>query len=327
MEESDLIERGGRLGRELPGWLAGALVVGTFAAVLWFEIKRPLRHQSQSKLTRDGRNLAMAAMSGTAISVLEKPLVRRLSQMVHRRSWGLVKLFRLPGWVEVALAVVLLDYTLYVWHILTHKAPFLARFHRVHHADLDMDASTAVRFHFGEMILSVPWRAAQVVSIGAAPLSLSTWQTLTTMAILFHHSNWRLPYGIERWLCRLIVTPRMHGIHHSIIMDETDANWATIFSFPDFLHRTIRLNVPQQKLIIGLPVLRSENELSFRKLIPMPITAGHPAAQRPMELMSREEPLELPNTVLADGMEPTPRVLSDAQQSAMAHPGREPVGG
>ena len=113
------------------------------------------------------------------------------------------------------------------------------------------------------------------------------------------------------------VTPRMHGIHHSIIMEETDANWSTIFSFPDFVHRTIRLNVPQQKLIMGLPVIRSENELTFGKLIPMPIAAGHPAAQRPMELMRREEPLELRNTVLADGWNDRPaaqrRVLERAK--------------
>jgi sterol desaturase/sphingolipid hydroxylase (fatty acid hydroxylase superfamily) len=223
--------------------------------------------------------------------------------MVRQRGWGLVTRLKLPVWVEVVSAVVLLDYTLYIWHVLTHKVPLLARFHRVHHADLDMDASTALRFHFGEMILSVPWRAAQVVAVGAAPLSLSTWQTLTTMAILFHHSNWRLPYGIERWLCRLIVTPRTHGIHHSIIMEETDANWSTIFSFPDYLHRTTRLNVPQEKLILGLPVIHSENALTFGKLIAMPITAGHPAAQRPTELTRREEPLDLCKTVLADGME------------------------
>jgi sterol desaturase/sphingolipid hydroxylase (fatty acid hydroxylase superfamily) len=291
------------LGRELPGWLAGALVLGTFAAVLWFETKRPLRKQTQKKLKRDTRNLALAAVSAMAIGLFEKPIVRRLSRMVQKKGCGLVKQLRLPAWAEVGLAVVLLDYTLYVWHVLTHKAPLLARFHRVHHADLDMDASTAVRFHFGEMILSVPWRAAQVVAVGAAPLSLSIWQTMTTMAILFHHSNWRLPYAIERWLCRLIVTPRMHGIHHSIIMEETDANWSTIFSFPDFLHRTIRLNVPQRKLVIGLPVPRDENELTFGKLIPMPITAGSPTAQRPAESMRRDEPLELPNAVLADGME------------------------
>jgi hypothetical protein len=164
-----------------------------------------------------------------------------------------------------------------------------------------MDASTAVRFHFGEMILSIPWRAAQIVVIGAAPLSLSLWQTLTTMAIVFHHSNWRLPYGVERWLCRVIVTPRMHGIHHSIIMEETDANWSTIFAFPDFLHRTVRLNVPQQKLIIGVPIPHGENRLTLGRLISMPITAGHPELQRPAELMRRKEPLEFAVTALADG--------------------------
>jgi sterol desaturase/sphingolipid hydroxylase (fatty acid hydroxylase superfamily) len=310
MNDSHFTAQKGRLERELPGWLAGALVLGTFAAVLWFEIRHPLRQQARSKLKRDTRNLAMAATSATAISVFEKPIVSRLSQLVHQRGWGLVKLFRLPVWAELGSAIVLLDYTLYIWHVLTHKAPFLPCFHRVHHADLDMDASTALRFHFGEMILSVPWRAAQVLAVGAAPLSLSMWQTLTTMAILFHHSNWRLPYEIERWLCRLIVTPRMHGIHHSIITEETDSNWSTIFSFPDFLHRTIRLNVPQQKIIIGLPVLRDESELNFGKLIAMPISTGHPAAQRPTELMKRKEALELPDTVLADELEGSKQLSS-----------------
>jgi sterol desaturase/sphingolipid hydroxylase (fatty acid hydroxylase superfamily) len=303
-----------RLGRELSGWFAGALVLGTFAAVLWFEIRRPLRQQTQSKLKRDARNLAMAALSATAIGALEKPLVRRLSQAVHKRGRGLVKLIKLPVWAEVGLAIVLLDYTLYLWHVLTHKASWLARFHRVHHADLDMDASTALRFHFGEMILSVPWRAGQVVAVGAAPFSLSTWQTLTTMAILFHHSNWRLPYRVERWLCRLIVTPRMHGIHHSVILEETDANWSTLFSFPDFLHRTIRLNVPQNTLLIGLPVPRGEKQLTFGKLIAMPITAGQPAAQRPVELTRREETSGLPTGILADDIEPTAGRLSDGRR-------------
>lgn len=292
-----------RLDQPLPGWLSAAMVLGTLAAVMWFEIKRPLRRQKHGKTSRDTRNLAMAAMSAAAISALEAPLVHRLSQMVHRRGWGIVKILRLPRWAEIGSAVVLMDYTLYLWHVLTHKAPPLARFHRVHHADLDMDASTAVRFHFGEMILSIPWRAAQVVLIGAAPRSLSTWQTLTTMAILFHHSNSRLPYAVERWLCRVIVTPRMHGIHHSIILEETDANWGTIFSLPDFLHGTIRLNVPQERVVIGLPLFQSEDELTLTKLIPMPLTAGDPDKQYPAEFLKRDEPQEVPKTVLADGTE------------------------
>jgi sterol desaturase/sphingolipid hydroxylase (fatty acid hydroxylase superfamily) len=138
--------------------------------------------------------------------------------------------------------------------------------------------------------------------IGTAPLSLSLWQTLTTMAILFHHSNCRLPYRVERRLCRIIVTPRMHGIHHSTILEEMDANWATIFSFPDFLHRTIRLNVPQENVLIGLPVLRKERDLTLAKLIVMPFTAAA-RARHPAEAIERRKAPPLPRTVLADGTE------------------------
>src|SRR5205823_4105111 len=129
---------------------------------------------------------------------------------------------------------------LWVWHVLTHKVPFLWRFHGVHHADRDLDASTALRFHCVEMALSVPWRAAQVVLVGAGPLSLSTWQTLTILAIMFHHSNVALPIALERRLSRVLMTPRLHGIHHSIVRAETDSNWGTILSLPDYLHGTVR---------------------------------------------------------------------------------------
>lgn len=305
-----------QLAHELPAWLSGAMVLGAAAAVLWLEIRRPLRRQHHNKARRDMRNLAMAAMSAAAISKLESPLVRGLSHTVHRRGWGMAKALGLPDWLEVGVAIALMDYTLYVWHVLTHKAPFLARFHRVHHADLDMDASTAIRFHFGEMILSVPWRAAQVVLIGTAPLSLSMWQTLTTMAILFHHSNSRLPHRIEKWLCRIVVTPRMHGIHHSVILEETDANWGTIFAWPDYLHRTIRLNVPQEKLVLGIPVIRSEDDLTLPKLVAMPVTAGEPDWQRPPELNRRNELLELPRTALANGAEPTTLRVSEPENPA-----------
>lgn len=264
------------LGRELPGRLAGGLVLAAFAAVLVFEWKRPLRRRTQGQARRNARNIGMAALSAAAVALAEKPVAGLLSRRVHARGLGLVPRLGLPAWAEVALSVVLMDYTLYLWHILTHKAPPLARFHRVHHSDLDMDATTAVRFHFGEMILSVPWRAAQITLIGAAPLSLSIWTTLTTMAILFHHSNTRLPRGFERALGRLVVTPRMHGIHHSIVQDETDANWSTIFSWPDRFHGTARLDVPQDALTIGIPAIRDPRLLTLPKLLAMPLAAGPP---------------------------------------------------
>ena len=267
--------------KALPGWLNTALVCGTFATLLWLEHRRPLRRQTESKRTRNMRNLAVVAISATALWLVERPVALALAQFVEREQWGLVQSLRLPAWLKAVLAVILLDYTLYLWHVLTHKVPGLWRFHRVHHADLDLDASTALRFHCVEMMLSVPWRAAQVLAIGVAPLTLSIWQTATLLAILFHHSNVEIPLSIERWLCRFIVTPRMHGIHHSMIRAETDANWSTIFAFPDYVHRTRRLNVPQQAVTIGVPAYRDPQELTFAKIMAMPFGKQRPTWQLP----------------------------------------------
>jgi sterol desaturase/sphingolipid hydroxylase (fatty acid hydroxylase superfamily) len=164
--------------RRVPGWVSGAVVVGVFAAIVWAETRSPLRRQKHSKIRRDVRNLAVAAMSAATLQALERPVVDPLSQLVERRRWGVLKQFDLPPTVETTLAILLMDYTLYLWHVLTHRVPALWRFHQVHHCDLDMDASTALRFHFAEMAISVPYRAAQVAVLGVAPRPLSIWQTL-----------------------------------------------------------------------------------------------------------------------------------------------------
>ena len=260
----------------LPGWLSGALVFGALAMILWLEKRRPLRRTREDKLRHDVRNLALGAMTALTIRVAEKPLVEPLAKKVHEKRWGLLPRLNLPPAVEVALAAVLLDYTLYLWHVLTHKVPLLWRLHRVHHSDLDLSTTTALRFHAVEMLASVPWRASQVVLIGTSPRALSLWQTLTLLAILFHHSNVRLPLALERWLCRVLVTPRMHGIHHSTLQQETDSNWGTIFSWPDYLHRTIRLNVPQDAVDIGIPAFRYEREVRLARLLPMPFGRQRP---------------------------------------------------
>lgn len=258
------------MSRELPSWLSALLIFGTVATVVYLEIKRPLRRMRQDKATRDIRNVFMSLTTAATISLTEKPITAPLSRAVEHHGFGLLKLRRLPVWAELVLSVVLLDYTLYIWHYLTHKVPLLWRFHLAHHVDLDLDASTALRFHAGEMLLSVPWRAAQVAVLGISPLGLALWQTLTLMEILFHHSNMRLPYEVERRLCRLIVTPRVHGIHHSVVREETDSNWATIFSWPDYLHGTSRLNVPQDSITIGVEAYQNPEELTVGKILQLP---------------------------------------------------------
>lgn len=278
------------LGRKMPGWVGGVAIAATMVAAAWLERRRPLRRRTEPEGDHTARNLAAAALSAATIRAIEAPLVEPLSRVVHERRFGLVPRLRLPPALEVAATVVLLDYTLYVWHVLTHRVPFLWRFHRVHHADVDLTASTALRFHFAEMALSVPWRAAQVLVVGAAPLPLSVWQTVTLVAILFHHSNVRLPIALERRLCHLVMTPRMHGIHHSIVEDETNSNWSTIFTWPDHVHRTLRLNVPQAALTIGAPDVRAGRRLSLREMVASPFTA-EPAGS---SIAARSRPGRLP---------------------------------
>lgn len=260
------MKRGGKV----PSWLSGALVLGAFGALVWLERRRPLRGAREPKLTRAARNLAVAAAGAAALKWTEAPVAESLTALVERRRVGLLKLVRLPAWLEVAAAVVLLDYTLYLWHVLTHRVPWLWRFHVVHHLDLDLDATTALRFHFAELMLSVPWRAAQILIIGVSPRALSLWQTLLMLSILFHHSNVRLPVELERRLNLFVVTPRMHGIHHSVLEEETNSNWSSGLTLWDRLHGTLRLDVPQTAIEIGVPAYRDPREVGLATILALP---------------------------------------------------------
>ncbi len=261
--------------------LGASVALATFGVLVYLENRRPLRESVESKMIRNSRNLTVAGIAAVALQLAERPVVAPLTKLVERKNWGLLKLVRLPRWLETTLAVALLDYTLYIWHVLTHRTPFLWRFHVVHHVDLDLDASTALRFHFAEMVISVAWRAAQIIIIGVSPVSFAAWQAFLFPSILFHHSNVRLPIDLERKLQNLIVTPRMHGIHHSIVRQETDSNWSSGLTVWDFLHGTLKTDVPQNEIIIGVPAYREPDEVILAKILPMPFEKQRPTWQLP----------------------------------------------
>jgi sterol desaturase/sphingolipid hydroxylase (fatty acid hydroxylase superfamily) len=254
----------------LPGWIAPAVVAGALVVFLVTETLRPLRRQRESKLRRIGRNLTLAGLGLATIELLQIPILLPISAWVIRERIGLLQWLGLSGWARTLAAIVLLDYTLWFWHWANHRIFFFWRFHSVHHVDLDMDASTALRFHFGELGLSVAFRALQIVAIGTDPRSVAIYQTLLFASILFHHSNTRLPLWLERVLVRVIVTPRMHGIHHSDYRNETNTNWSSLLSAWDYLHRTIRLDVPQQTIEIGVPAYQDPKAVTIGKILAMP---------------------------------------------------------
>lgn len=254
----------------LPPWVTPTAIATVFAAMLLGEWFRPLRRSVESKVRRIARNLTTGGVSLVVMAALQPPILLPVSQAVERRGLGLLHWLDVPRPWSLVAAIVLLDYTLWIWHWANHRVPFLWRFHLVHHVDRDLDASTALRFHFGELALSVPVRAAQIALIGAEPLAVAVWQAALFVSILFHHSNLRLPYRFESILVRFIVTPRMHGIHHSQREEETDSNWSSLLTVWDFLHRTFRFDVPQETIAIGVPAWRDPRDVTIGRLLLMP---------------------------------------------------------
>lgn len=244
------------------------MIVGGFLLVA--ERIAPLRRTVESKLRRIVRNLSAGGVSLALMSLIQAPLLQPVAGWIVRHRVGLLQLVQWPRWLETIVAVVLLDYTLWWWHWANHRIPFFWRFHLVHHIDRDLDASTALRFHFGELALSIPIRAAQMILIGVDTHMLWLWQTILFASILFHHSNVRLPLHFERLLVRLIVTPRMHGIHHSDRLNETNTNWSSLVSWWDYLHGTILLNVPQAEITIGVPAYSAPSDVTIGKILLLP---------------------------------------------------------
>lgn len=270
-----------RSDKELPGWVRAMLVGGTAVALFALETRQALRARREERVVHTGRNLVIAGLAALAMNMAETPLLRRVARHVERNRLGIAaSLTRHPG-LQVLIAVVLLDYGLYVWHVLTHKAPWLWRFHVVHHIDLDLDASTALRFHFGEMLISVPWRLAQARVAGSGPLAVSIWQTLLFLSILFHHSNVRLPLRVERWLRFLIATPRLHGIHHRPEQSCLDSNWTSGLSVWDFLHGTHCWREDEQPLT-GVRAYREPQDVTLRRSLLLPFQALPSPSEEPV---------------------------------------------
>jgi sterol desaturase/sphingolipid hydroxylase (fatty acid hydroxylase superfamily) len=243
-----------------------------FICLFFIEKKFQLRKRVQQIAKRLIINFIVAIPAFVLLRILLIPEMVWLAIINQKLHFGLNYFLHLLYWLANIAAFVLLDYTNYIWHILNHKFPFLWRFHLVHHTDHDLDVSTAVRFHFGEIIGSVIFRGAAVFLTGASPLVVLIYEIIFEAATQFHHSNWKLPFKPEKILNKIIVTPRMHGIHHSVIRNDTDSNFSVIFSFWDRLHKTIKLNIPQDQIVIGVPSYSNKEELTIGYLLKLPFT-------------------------------------------------------
>jgi len=229
-------------------WIVGVWFMFLFG----LERVRPLRRPMRPVWGRLGLNVAAVAMALGVAAVTVAPTIAGVLNWTRNAEFGVLRLAGLPPWLSLAAGILLLDLSFYWWHRLNHTWPLFWRFHNVHHMDPDLDSTTAFRFHVGEIAYSAAFRAVQIGLIGPSAWSIVVYELLFLSGTVFHHANVRLPVSLERALNLVFVTPRMHGIHHSTIRDETNSNYSVVFRWWDMLHRTLRLNVPQERIRIGV---------------------------------------------------------------------------
>jgi sterol desaturase/sphingolipid hydroxylase (fatty acid hydroxylase superfamily) len=238
----------------MPFRITTAIIVGClFIGLLLLERALPLRTRKAELLARLLLNMAVSVLAFLIAGLLVRPAALATLNWSSQKTFGLLRLLSLPPAASFILAVLLLDLSFYWWHVANHRVPFLWRFHNVHHFDPDLDVSTGFRFHFGEVFMSAAFRMIQVALIGVSIPAFATYELVFQANTLFHHSNLRLPIRLERFLSKFLVTPRMHGIHHSQRQHQTNSNYGVVFPWWDRLHRTLGLNVPQSEIVVGVP--------------------------------------------------------------------------
>lgn len=253
-----------------------ALAVLALGIGLLGERLHPLRRARapQGSARRRRLNLYLGFITSVLTALVLTPVLSPLAEWVQGRGKSLVN-DDWPFVLRFVLVLPVLDALLYFWHQANHRFPFLWRFHRVHHSDPDMDATTAFRFHFGEYILSGFLSAVQLVIVGPQIELLLAYELLVTLVVPLHHSNWNWGKRWEPLLSRLIVTPGIHAVHHSNTARDTDSNYSTIFSVWDPLFGTSRPARAPSTMTIGSPDLADPKQvvrlfqcltLPFRKI-------------------------------------------------------------
>lgn len=247
-------------------------LVTAFGLILLLTLESwlPAAGNRHYRMRHAARNLALGLLNVLAVATLAAPLIVSIAWWTEGNRFGLLKLLNLPPVITTVIAILLFDGWLYLMHRANHKFGFLWRFHRVHHSDPEMDATTAVRFHTGEVLISSAIRLAVIPLLGITLWQLLIYESLMAPVILFHHSNVNLPEKVDRWLRALIVSPAVHRVHHSRAQVETDSNYSIIFSFWDRIGRTFRLRKDGRPVNFGLDEYDNEEWQRVKGLLTTP---------------------------------------------------------
>lgn len=214
--------------------------LGVFALIALWEVAAPRRALTISKALRWASNLGLVVLNTVALRLLFPLAAVGVAAFCAENGWGLLNHFEAPFWVAVPLAVIAMDFVIWLQHVMVHAVPALWRLHRVHHADLDYDVTTGARFHPLEIVLSMLIKFATIVVLGPPVLAVVIFEVLLNATSMFNHGNIRLPLALDRVLRWFVVTPDMHRVHHSIEDDETNSNFGFNLPWWDRLFGTYR---------------------------------------------------------------------------------------
>jgi sterol desaturase/sphingolipid hydroxylase (fatty acid hydroxylase superfamily) len=246
--------------------------LGIFAVMAVWEAVLPRRARSVSRWTRWPNNLGVVAVNTLLLRVLVPTAAVGLAISGEERGWGLLNTLALPYWLSLALAVLLLDFVIYLQHVMFHAVPALWRLHRMHHADLDFDVTTGARFHPIEILLSMGLKLAVVTALGAPALAVLIFEVLLNATAMFNHANVRIPEALDRVLRWVIVTPDMHRVHHSVLPRETNSNFGFNLPWWDRLLGTYRAQpaAGHTAMTIGIEQFRTPRDLWLDRMLVQP---------------------------------------------------------
>ena len=258
-----------------------AVFLGVLAAMAIWEMAAPRRRREFPRLLRWSNNLALVIVA-TILVRLTFPIVAvGLALLGEQRGWGFFNTFALPGWLTVLASVIVLDLVIYLQHVMFHAVPALWRLHRMHHADLEFDVTTGLRFHPVEILLSMGLKLAVVAALGPPAIAVLIFEVLLNATAMFNHSNVRIPLKLDQMLRWMVVTPDMHRVHHSIRPAETNSNFGFNLTWWDRLLGTYR---PQPKeghdaMTIGIEQFRDRRDLWLDRMLIQPVlgpASGYP---------------------------------------------------
>ena len=246
---------------------------------LW-ELAAPKRRQEIPRLLRWSNNIALVAVDTAVVRLAFPILAVGLALIAEERGFGLLQWLGAPYWLAFLLAFLALDLVIYLQHRAFHAVPVLWRLHRMHHADLEFDASTGLRFHPVEIVLSMALKLAVVAALGAPAAAVLVFEIVLNATSLFNHGNVRLPERVDRVLRLVVVTPDMHRVHHSAVRRETDSNFGFNLPWWDRLFATYRAQpeAGHQAMTIGLECFRSRRELWLDAMLLQPLRRVRPTA-------------------------------------------------